>query len=192
MKMEGAPKIATGAEALEKEPMDKIIEQNPGTMSGRTGGEAVENAEKKGLIEEKANEIRNSYKNTDEEQPLPVMEMAENIEWADGTPEVLKKFPKVAEHINKAVKASKGGGMFGFATKGFAKDTLEFAVKGANKILGNPDKKLAYDNLEPKDAWKFMLRLNNENYIHVEKKGESVKENGTYGMDSGIGGNDNQ
>jgi len=102
---------------------------------------------------------------------------AQTSELPPGTPAVFQKLPgihaqvkELMDSINGYVKGIKK--FTSFFTRGYNKDVLELATKGANKIANDPKKMEIYGKAieqgGPELAWEYVNRTSNENFLDVE------------------------
>jgi hypothetical protein len=154
-------------------------EITPDTLSGATGGSRVETQEAR---EENVTKLReDAIKAADTAQianDAPAeFAPAQTSELPPGTPVVFQKLPgihaqvkELMDSINGDVKGIKK--FTSFFTRGYNKDVLELATKGANKIA-NDSKKMeiygkAIEQGGPELAWEYVNRTSNENFLDVE------------------------
>lgn len=109
------------------------------------------------------------FKPKQEEEPA-------TSELSPGTPVVFQRLPEISSHVTELMNSINGDvkgikKLTSFFTKGYNKDVLELAEKGARKVLNNPTKmeiyRKALEQGGSKLAWEYVQESASNDYLDV-------------------------
>lgn len=166
-------------ENIETDSTKEVAEEmTPDTLSGATGGSRVETQEvREAKIAESREEVMKAVDTAQIANDAPAeFAPVQNSELPPGTPAVFQKLLEISAQVTELLNSINGDvkgikKLTSFFTKGYNKDVLELAEKGARKVLSNPTKMEIYrKSLEQggsKLAWEYVQESASNDYLDV-------------------------
>jgi len=142
---------------------DEIYREKP-----ETRGEEVAKLRKMAIDSVETAQIE---KETVNENILPM-----GIDLPPGTPAIFQKLPEIFTQVKELIDSINGDvrgvkKLTSFFTRGYSKDVLELAEKGARKVLANDTKMAIYNKAfkegGPNLAWEYVQESANNDFLDI-------------------------